>query len=51
MIKRYCGHCKAIIRFVDTDTKCPVCTRETMLETDKARVKRVRQVFLKLGSK
>lgn len=47
MTDRYCPKCKAVITFVDSDTKCPVCCKETIPDDEKARIERVRAKFIK----
>lgn len=44
---RYCPKCRLEIDFIDTDTRCPVCRRSTVIETDAGRVQRVREKFIK----
>jgi len=49
MTTRYCKHCKVRIGNIDKETKCPICLRETIIETDELRVKRVRAIFAGLA--
>ncbi len=44
---RYCRICKVHIDFEDKETKCPVCLHETVLDTEEARVQRVRASMIK----
>ena len=44
---RYCPKCKLSINFKDNAIDCPICTRQTLLETDRTKVERVRQLMIK----
>lgn len=46
---RYCPRCKLTINFKKNDVECPICTELTILESDEARVQRVRRFFEKLS--
>ena len=49
MAKRYCNNCKVHIKLVDDNTKCSICMHETVLETEQAKVKHVRDIFMRLS--
>ncbi len=44
---RYCKKCHLQISFADDDIRCPICSQETALDTEQAKIERVRKQVIK----